>query len=50
MVANGLSKAWVQQQLALYTAAIAQGGAKLDNSQLLIRRELMEKILSLWPD
>ncbi len=50
MVARGLSRKWVEQQLAKYTASIAQGERKLDNAQLLVRKELMEKILSLWPN
>lgn len=50
MIGQGLSKAWVQDQLAKYNASIAQAGAKLQNTQLVVRKELMEKILSLWPD
>jgi hypothetical protein len=49
MVARGLSKEWVQDQLIKYTASIAAGAAKLQNTQLVPRKELMEKILSLWP-
>ena len=49
MVARGLSKEWVQDQLIKYTASIAAGGAKLQNTQLVPRKELMERILSLWP-
>lgn len=49
MVARGLSKEWVKQQLARYLKDIAEGGKKLDNTQLLPRKELMEKILELWP-
>ena len=53
---QGLTKEWVEKQLAAYTKAIEKGakqaagaGAKaLNNKQLLPRKELMEKILSLW--
>jgi RHS repeat-associated protein len=49
MIYRGLTKEWVEKQLALYSSAVAQGGAKLLNKQLLPQKELMEKILSLWP-
>lgn len=45
---SGVDKAWVQRQLELYTKAVEQGGVKLNNQQLLPRKELMEKILQLW--
>jgi len=49
---QGLTKEWVQKQLASYTNAIQKGLAKqaliLTNKQLLPRKELMEKILELW--
>jgi hypothetical protein len=35
--------------LSLYTATIAKGGKKLVNKQLLPSRELMTKMLALWP-
>jgi hypothetical protein len=49
MVARGLTRQWVQEQLALYERAIAAGGPKLKNLQLLPRLELMKKLLELWP-
>jgi hypothetical protein len=49
MIKNGLTKATVQRLLFKYGAAIGAGGAKLANSQLQPRYELMQKILSLWP-
>lgn len=45
---SGVDKEWVQRQLGMYTKAIEQGGTKLNNQQLLPRKELMEKILQLW--
>jgi RHS repeat-associated protein len=48
MVARGVTRAWVEEQLALYNNAIARGVAER-NTQLLARHALMEKILSLWP-
>ncbi len=45
---QGLTKSWVQDQLTKYTSALIKGGAKLDNKQLIHRKELMEKILELW--
>jgi len=44
----GLTKEWITKQLELYTKAIIKGGDKLKNINLLPRKELMEKILSLW--
>jgi hypothetical protein len=49
MIARGLTREWVTQQLTMYRAAIAQGGKKLVNTQLEARKELMEAILTLWP-
>lgn len=50
MISTGLSKEWVQQQLKMYSKAVAEQGVKLEkNNQLLARKDLMEKILSLWP-
>lgn len=49
MIAQGLTRAFVEGQLASYTTAFAEGGAKLGNAQLLPRLELMQKILELWP-
>jgi RHS repeat-associated protein len=48
IVARGVTREWVKEQLALYTNAIARGVAER-NTQLLARQALMEKILSLWP-
>lgn len=45
---KGLTKEWVEKQLASYTKAIAAGSSKMNNTQLLPRRDLMVKILSLW--
>ena len=45
---QGLTREWVAKQLELYTKALAKGGAKLKNINLEPRKELMEKILSLW--
>jgi hypothetical protein len=45
---QGLTKSWVEKQLASYTKALEAGGDKLKNVQLLPRKQLMEKILSLW--
>jgi hypothetical protein len=39
----------VAEQLAQYTKSFAEGGAKLENAQLVPRIELMQKILKLWP-
>jgi hypothetical protein len=50
MIANGLTRSTVQHRLNQYAAAIAAGGKKLANTQLLPRYELMKKILQLWPD
>jgi hypothetical protein len=44
-----VTREWVADQLATYQNAIAKGGAKLLNQQLLPRAELMQKILELWP-
>lgn len=44
----GLTKSWVQDQLGKYSSSLAKGGDKLKNTQLIHRKELMEKILSLW--
>jgi RHS repeat-associated protein len=49
MIAKGLTKATVQRLLFKYGAAIAAGGAKLANTQLQPRYELMQKIVELWP-
>ncbi len=38
----------LKKQLESYIKAIAAGGAKANNTQLLPRKDLMEKILSLW--
>lgn len=49
MIADGLDKKFVVKNLQQYKDAIKKGGKKLDNKQLLPRKELMEKILKLWP-
>ena len=48
MARQGLLKEWVEDQLVKYSQSIAKGGDKLKNTQLMHRKELMEKILSLW--
>jgi RHS repeat-associated protein len=45
---QGLTRQWVEQQLSFYTRALGQGGGKLNNAQLLPRKQLMEKLLELW--
>jgi hypothetical protein len=45
---QGLSKKWVENQLTKYSNAIANGGAKLQNTQLIHRQELMQNILKKW--
>ena len=45
---QGLTKSWVQDQLAKYSSSVIKGGDKLKNTQLMHRKELMEKILNLW--
>jgi hypothetical protein len=47
MAAKGLTKQWVEKQLSLYKIAETIP-SKLTNYQLLPRKVLMEKILSLW--
>jgi len=47
---QGLPNAWVRTQLNSYTQALAQGGAQLNNYQLVPRFALMQRILSLWPN
>ena len=49
MIAAGLDKKFVVKNLQQYKDAIKKEGKKLDNKQLLPRKELMEKILKLWP-
>lgn len=49
MAGEGLTKQWVEKQLAMYEQMAAQGGKKLANKQLLPRLELMRKLLRLWP-
>ncbi|HEY0875843.1 MAG TPA: DUF4951 domain-containing protein [Vicinamibacterales bacterium] len=48
MKRQGLNRATVENLLRQYEKAIAQGGKKLANEQLLPRRDLMKKILELW--
>jgi NAD(P)H-dependent flavin oxidoreductase YrpB (nitropropane dioxygenase family) len=45
---QGLNRATAQNLLRQCESAIAQGGRKLANEQLIPRRELMKKILELW--
>lgn len=49
MVDQGLTKSTVQRLTFQYGRAIAEGGSKLANSQLMPRYELMMKIIELWP-
>ena len=49
MISSGLTREWVEQQLSMYRKALGSGGPKLKNKQLIPRKELMEKILELWP-
>ena len=49
MMDQGLTRKDAEALLALYEKAIKAGGKKLDNAQLIPRRDLMKKILSLWP-
>jgi RHS repeat-associated protein len=49
MEARGLTRATVEKLSADYGRAIAQGGDKLRNTQLLPRKHLIDKILELWP-
>jgi hypothetical protein len=48
MANKGLTKEWVIDQLNLYEKATIKGGDKLKNAQLLARKDLMKRILSLW--
>jgi RHS repeat-associated protein len=48
MKRSGLTKNTVQGLLRQYENALAQGGKKLANEQLVPRAELMRKILELW--
>jgi RHS repeat-associated protein len=49
MIDKGLTKATVQRLVFQYGRAIAEGGAKLANTQLMPRYQLMMKIIELWP-
>jgi hypothetical protein len=49
MLRRGLTRSAVEEQLAVYQRALAQGAEKLANTQLLPRIELLQKILTLWP-
>ena len=46
---QGLTKQWVQEQLRLYGKAVLNANKLNKNMNLLPRKELMEKILYLWP-
>ena len=46
--AEGVTIEWVQEQLQKYENALAKGGNKLKNKQLVHRKSLMEKIIALW--
>lgn len=48
MINRGMSRAEVLHQLRTYEQALTQGGAKLANTQLIPRIELLQKILKLW--
>jgi hypothetical protein len=50
MIAKGLTREFVQNQLAMYSSTFAKGGEKLVNKQLVPRLELMQRILDLWPE
>ncbi len=45
---QGVTREFIEKQLVNYTRAIEKAGPKLNNTQLLPRKELMEKILQLW--
>ena len=49
MQSKGLNRRTVENLLEQYNAAITQGGSKLRNTQLIPRRDLMIRILELWP-
>ncbi|MFI2473898.1 hypothetical protein [Nocardia xishanensis] len=49
MIARGLTREWVEAQLATYGRSFAKEGMKLVNKQLVPRIELMRRILELWP-
>jgi hypothetical protein len=48
MKGAGLNRATVDNLIRQYDNAIAQGGGKLTNPQLLPRRALMQAILDNW--
>jgi hypothetical protein len=50
MAKQGLPREWVEKQLSHYRKSFREGGGKLRNEQLLPRKELMERILELWPE
>jgi hypothetical protein len=50
MITRGLTRQWVESQLALYEKAVATAGKKLVNKQLLLRLALMKRLLELWPE
>jgi hypothetical protein len=51
LMSQGLTKEAVVDLLAKYDDIIAEGGRKLTgNPQILPRKEVLEKILKLWPD
>jgi len=50
MAAKGLNLSTVQNLINQYGSALAEGGAKLSNTQLQPRYELMKKIMELWPN
>ena len=45
----GLSRDWVAENLQQYQDALNRGGAAANNSNLVPRIALMQKILELWP-
>ncbi len=49
MINRGLNKETVKHLRSQYQKALEQGGKKLQNEQLLPRKQLMDKILELWP-
>ena len=48
LAGQGLRKDWVHSQLTKYKSSLEKGGVKLNNSQLPVRKDLMERILELW--
>ena len=47
--AQGLQYSYRRTPPAQYDQAVAAGGSKLQNAQLIPRQQLMTRILELWP-